>query len=469
MVKLITLFSVPFLLSALFFFAPRGKLLKSFAILASLIPLAILGIDPSSWMGQEVRASWLTPLSVQFYLSVDSLSLVFLYLTAIIIPVALFAARHKPGFFYGLVFLLEGLLIGFFTARDLVCFTIFWEAMLIPLYFIITLYGGERRKSAALKFILYMLAGSSLMIAGVLALYLQAHTFDMNALSSVASGVPYANAVFFVFLLAFAVKTPLFPFHAWLPDTYYEAPFSGTILLSAILSKAGIYGIIRIGIELFPEQMIAWGPLLFALALTGVFYGGLAAWSSEDYKRVLAYSSLSHVNFVLAGLFIWSQMAHAGAILQAVNHGITIAALFLAASFLYRRVGTTSMQPLSGLAKHLPKLCYFTLFFVLSNVALPGTNNFIGELLVFYGVFEKNPYLAALLGLSVILVVIYMLRFMRKIYFESPMLLSGSLRDMKKREMAMALPLVFLILWIGIYPAPFLKEIQSAAKIEVGK
>lgn len=464
MSKLLILFLTPLLLSCLFFVMPRVKYLKRFAIFASLIPLAILGIDPSSWIGQEVRADWLPALGIQFYLSVDSLSLVFVYLTAVIIPVALFAAAFKkPGFYYGLVFLLEGLLFGFFLSRDLVLFTVFWEAMLLPLYFIISLYGGERRKAAALKFIIYMIGGSSLMIAGVLALYLQAQSFDMTVLTSTSA------AVFFVFMLAFAVKTPLFPFHAWLPDAYYEAPFSGTILLSAILSKAGIYGIIRIGIEIFPELMVAWGPLLFALALTGVFYGGLAAWAEQDYKRLLAYSSLSHVNFVLAGLFIWNQVAHAGAILQAVNHGITIAALFLAAHFLFQRVGTTSMQNLSGLAKYLPKLCYVTLFFVLSNVSLPGTNSFVGELLIFYGVFAKNPYLAAILGLSVILVVIYMLRFMRRIYFEAPMTLHNPIKDLRKREMAMALPLIFLILWIGIYPAPFLKEVQTAAKVEAKK
>lgn len=461
MAKLLILFLVPLLLSVLFFALPRGKVLKGFAILASLIPLVILGTDPASWIGQNFRVAWLPSLSIQFYLHMDSLSLIFVYLTAVIIPIALFAADYKkPGFYYGLVFLLEGLLFGFFLSRDLVLFTLFWEAMLIPLYFIISMYGGEKRKAAALKFIIYMVGGSSLMVAGVLALYLQAQVFDLSVLSS------SSTAIFFVFLLAFAVKTPLFPFHAWLPDAYYEAPFSGTILLSAILSKAGIYGIIRIGIEIFPDLMLAWGPLLFALALIGVFYGGLAAWAEQDYKLLLAYSSLSHVNFVLAGLFVENQVAHAGAILQAVNHGITIAALFLAAYFLFQRVGTTSLQTLSGLAKYLPKLCYVTLFFVLSNAALPGTNNFIGELLIFYGVFEKNPYLAAILGLSVILVVIYMLRFMRRIYFETPMALQNPMKDLRKREMAMALPLIFLILWIGIYPAPFLKEIQMAAKVD---
>lgn len=451
---LINLFIVPFLLSLFFFLAPLKR--KGFAIFASFIPLAILASSPL--LGQEVNFPWLPSLGIHFHLSVDPLALVFLYLTAIVIPVSLFAAhREMPSSFYALVFLLEGLLIGFFTAKDLVVFTIFWESMLIPLYFIISLFGKEKRKEAALKFIIYMLAGSSLMVAGVLALYFQSHTFDLGQLKN----GNYSFPIFFVFLLAFAVKTPLFPFHAWLPDTYYEAPASGTILLSAILSKAGIFGIIRIGIELFPHHMIEWGPLLFALALTGVLYGGLAAWAELDYKRLLAYSSLSHVNFVLAGLFVWNEIAHTGAILQAVNHGITISALFLVAWFLEKRIHTTSMELLSGLAKYIPTLCYVTLFFVLSSIALPGTNNFIGELLVFYGVFQQNPYLAAILALSVILSVIYMLRFMRKIYFEEPISLSSPLLDLNRKEIAMAVPLIALILWIGIYPAPFLAVIEK--------
>ncbi len=366
--------------------------------------------------------------------------------------------------FTGLFSFLEGLLIGFFTARDLAVFTVFWEAMLLPLYFIINLWGGPLRQKASLKFLIYMIAGSVLMIAAVLALYFanDNKTFNIDELTGLSTAIPYMPFICAAFLLAFSVKTPLFPFHAWLPDAYYEAPAAGTILLSAILSKAGIYGFLRIGMEIFPSFMLEWSPFLLGLAVVGVFYGGLAAWMQKDYKRLIAYSSFSHVNFILAGVFVWSQTAHSGAILQAFNHGITISALFLVSYWLQQRIGTTNIGDVQGQAKYLPKLCWLTLFFVLSSVALPGTNNFVGELMILLGLFGVDPRLAAFLTLSVILSVIYMLRWMQKVYFENPTPASELLIDIKSKELLISLPLVLLILWVGIYPAPFLKTIQPA-------
>ena len=396
----------------------------------------------------------------------DELALVFLYLTAFIVPISLFAItqeqRHFSSLFYGLVLMLEGLLIGFFTAQDLALFVIFWEAMLLPLYFIINIWGGRARKMAALKFLIYMIAGSALMVAGVIALYLAQGTFDMATLS--AANMPYAPAILAIFLLAFAVKTPLFPFHAWLPDAYYEAPVAGSILLSALLSKAGIYGILRVALRIFPEQLYAWSAPLLGLAIAGVLYGALAAWMQKDYKRLIAYSSFSHVNFILVGLFLPLQTAQAGATLQALNHGVTITALFLVAGWLEERIGTTALGFGGGLAKYLPQLCWLTLFFVLSSVALPGLNNFIGELMIFFGLMQWNGLLTALLGLSVILSVVYMLRFMQKIYFGTAVSWQQNFVDINAKQMAIAIPLILVILWIGIYPAPVLDTIMQAVK-----
>lgn len=475
MPKLIWLFIIPFLASVIAFIFPpiSERWMKRLAVAFSLIPLMVLltfGIP--NWMGEEVRYPWFPALAIDFHLKVDSLSLLFLFLTAIIIPISLLAVQREevefPNTFYGFVLLLQGLLIGFFTARDLALFVIFWEAMLFPLYFIITFWGKAHRRTAALKFLIYMIAGSSLMVAAVLALYFAsasqgAGTFNLDALRGIASQAPYAAWIGAVFLLAFAVKTPLFPFHAWLPDAYYQASTSGTILLSALLSKAGIYGFLRIGVALFPELMREWSPLLLGLAITGVLYGGLAAWMQSDYKRLIAYSSFSHVNFILAGIFVWSQAAHEGAILQALNHGVTITGLFLVAGWLEERLGSTAMGPFSGLAKFLPQLCWLTMIFVLSSVALPGTNNFIGELLILFGLFGHHPWLTFVLGLSVILSVIYMLRWMQQMYFEIPRdQWSNSLRDIRMRELAIALPLVALIFWVGIYPNPVLKQVVRA-------
>jgi len=464
---------VPFIASivALVFPAVSGKFFKRFAFVLSLIPLAILLYNHAHLIGMHVNYAWIPQLSIEFFLKIDALSLVFLYLTAVIIPVSILSVncskQTSPNLFYALIFLLQGLLIGFFAARDLALFVIFWEAMLLPLYFIISFWGGEHRQNAALKFLVYMIAGSALMVAGVLFLYFAAAaggsgTFNLDLLQKIAPTAPYVGWIFAIFLLAFAVKTPLFPFHAWLPDAYCQAPTPGTILLSAALSKAGIYGIIRIGMELFPSLLREWSPVLLGLAIVGVFYGGLAAWMQNDFKRLIAYSSFSHVNFILAGLFVWHQPAQAGAILQSVNHSITIAGLFIVAGWLENCLKTTSMNNVSGLAKYLPNLCWLTLIFVLSSVALPGTNNFIGELMILFGLFGQNPWVAAILGLSIILSVIYMLRFMQKVYFGQPASFHPSWVDIGTREFLIATPLIALILWIGIYPAPVLNEIKPA-------
>lgn len=479
MSNLMLLLIIPFAASLLAFIAPFA-IRKPFAFAMSLLPLGLLLYGHQEWIGMKIEAPWLPQLSIEFFLTVDALSLLFLYLTALIIPFSILAVRSDalpfPNIFYGLVLLLQGLLITFFTARDLAVFTIFWEAMLLPLYFIINIWGGPQRQAASLKFLIYMIAGSALMVAAVLSLYFASAavngvgTFNLDGLQKIASAAPHAAWICGIFLLAFAVKTPLFPFHAWLPDAYCQAPTSGTILLSAILSKAGIYGILRIGMELFPSIVLEWSPLLLGFALAGVFYGGLAAWAQKDFKRLIAYSSFSHVNFILVGLFVMNQTAELGGILQAINHAITITALFLVAGWLEERIGTTAISHASGLAKYLPRLCWLTLFFVLASVALPGTNNFIGELLIFFGLFIRNAWATALLALSIILSAIYMLRWMQKVYFETPTLLKQSYFDITKRDLLIALPLVLLILWIGLYPAPLLNHITPAvATMELTK
>lgn len=468
MLNLLVLFLIPFVaaIGLLGSASISKRNQKCLAILLSLIPLGLLIYGHTNWIGSEAKHAWFPAASVEFYLKIDQLSLVFLYLTAIVIPISLFAMRSSAlahaHVFYGLILLLQGLLIGLFTARDLVLFTLFFEAVLIPIYFMMVYWGGSGRQRAAMQFLIYMISGSVLMVAAMLGIYVSgsAKTFDLDLLVNHT----YAPWICAVFLLAFAVKTPLFPFHAWLPDAYYEAPVSGTILLSAILSKAGIYGFLRIALELFPTYMKEWSPLLLGLAIAGVFYGGLNAWAQNDYKRLLAYSSFSHVNFVLAGIFIWNQVAHAGAILQAFNHGITIAALFLVAGWLQERLGSTSLGSAGGMAKYLPLLCWVTLFFVLASVALPGLNNFVGELMIFFGLFGQRPWLTAFLGLTIILSVIYMLRFMQKIYFENPNTLQKNGQDLKFKDFVIVLPLMGLMLWIGFYPAPILRQIVPAAE-----
>ncbi len=462
--ELLTLFFIPFVASAITFACVPSQRIN---FIFSLIPLCfLLQADTLAY-----SAPWFEALSIHFTLSADTLSRIFLYLVNGIIPIAILAKRvdDHPKAYYSLILLLQGLLIGFFTARDLVFFTFFFEAILIPLYFIISRWGGADREKAAFTFIIYMVAGSCLMILGLFALYAAGSSFDLDMLQKTAHTSPYAMVIAAIFLLAFAVKTPLFPFHAWLADAYCQAPVGGTILLSALLSKAGIYGILRINIGLFPDIIMAWSPVLLFLAVTGVLYGAFAAWAQTDFKRLIAYSSFSHVNFILAALFVYNSMAHEGAILQSVNHAITITGLFLVAAWLETRLGTTSYSDVSGLASYMPKLAWLTLFFIMSSVALPGLNNFISEVMVLYGVLLHSIWVAALLGLTVILSILYMLRFFHGVYFDSSSIYKPSYQDIHLKEYLIAAPLVALILWLGIYPGPALLEVEKSTTIEAQK
>lgn len=420
------------------FFKHRGL-----AVLFSLFPLAALLFSSI----KPIHYTWFSPLSISFSLAIDPISFVFLLLTAIIIPLTLLICKPH---LYSLILVLETLLIGFFASRDLVFFTIFWEAMLLPLYFLINLSNKPGNTRTSLVFLIYMFAGSILMIAGLIGIYLTHQNFDLEMLKKGAEN-PW---VFGIFALAFAVKTPLFPFHAWLPETYNQSPTSGTILLSALLSKAGIYGFLRMGLE------STFSYPLTLLAIIGTIYGGFAAYKQNNFKKIFAYSSFSHVNFILAGIFIMQHTAETGAILQAFNHGIIITGLFLASGWLETRLNSTSLSATGGLASYFPVLSIITFIFILASIALPITNGFIGELLILVGIFSISPWLAALLATNVIISPIYMLRFMQTAYFESP---SAPLHqnDIEMKNICLVLPLILLIFWIGIYPTPLLNLIAS--------
>lgn len=456
MPELLSLFFTPFI-TALFSFGQPGMQRRQALILSMIMPILLLWKN-GAWIGEKATYAWIPSLSIHFYLSIDGVSLLFLLLTAIVIPLLVLTSpegnQKLSGYFFGTLFFVQGLLGGFFMASDLVLFTLFWEGMLLPAYFLMLLYGGEGSREAALRFLVYMIAGSCLLIAAVLALYFAVpeHTFAIEELHSTS------RWVFAVFMLAFAVKTPLFPFHAWLPDAYTRSSASVTILLSALLSKAGIYGIYRIGIKVFPELMQEFSFLLLLLAVAGTLYGAFAAFGQTDFKRVIAYSSLSHVNFILAGLFAYNSTASGGALLQAFNHGITITALFLTVSFLAERLHSTEFSAAGGLSKSARQLCWFTMLFVLASIAVPGTNNFIGELLILFGVFSLNIWWAVLLGLSLIFSCAYMLRFMHKLFFGPERI---KIEDLTGRERTAFIVLSFFILWLGVYPSAALNLIQA--------
>lgn len=451
------------------------KKAQYFALTCSLVPLLLLFVGhwQASVLDSSLFVPWLSKLGINFHLRVDSLSMPFLYLNAIVVPIAICVAQSNNATplssrFYALILILESFLIPFFTARNLVLFIVFWEAILFPVYFIILFWGGSRRQRAATKFLIYMIAGSALLIAAALALYflpaeVDQASFELDALAHVPMALSYQKILFAVFLLAFAVKTPLFPLHIWLPLAYTQAPTSGSILLAALLSKAGIYALLRIGLEIFPAVMQAWSLGLAMLACFGVLYAAITAAVQNDFKQLIAYSSLSHVNLILVGLFIWDPMAHSGAVLQAFNHGITITALFVVAHWLEKRLGSTAMGQVSGLAAYVPRLCWITLIFALSTLSLPSTNNFVGELMILVALFKQNILLAAILTLSIIFSAIYMLRWMQRIYFGAVQPHQIAWHDIGLKELLLICPLILLVFGLGLYPAVLLNYIQPFA------
>lgn len=445
------LITIPLIGSLITFFVKN----KWVAFSISLIPFILLALGFSH---QEFNFSWFPALEINFNLKTDPLSLVFLFLTALIIPITIIVG--KPSY-HALILLLQSFLIGFFSSRDLVFFTIFWEAMLLPLYFLINLGNKPEKKFASLQFLLYMFAGSILMVASLIALFSIHGTFDFEKLFINAENTPYAALIFGAFVLAFAVKTPLFPFHAWLADAYDQSPTSGTILLSALLSKAGIYGFLRIGLQMFPKTLETYSYPLLVLAISGALYGALAAYRENNFKRIIAYSSFSHVNFILAGIFVASKAANEGSVLQAFNHGIIITGLFLVSGWLEMRLNSTSLFSAGGLAKLFPRLTWLTFIFILASIALPGTNGFIGELLILFGVFGKSKTMGAILTLSVIFSAAYMLRYLQTIYFQELTREPLTKKDIDLKNVLIALPLIFLIFWIGLYPSPLLDFIAK--------
>lgn len=439
---------------ALFF----KKSAKIFSFFISLIPLYILIFMKQTILSDSVEYSWVKVLSIYFDLKVDDLSYIFLFTTCLIMPIVILAAKEKESFLFSLLLLFQGLLFVFFSTKDLALFTIFFEASLLPVFFIMILWGGDESKKAAIKFIVYMIAGSSFLVAAVLALYFSAHSFNLDVLAKTAEGIPFAPFIFAAFTCAFIVKTPMFPFHGWLSDAYTEAPLTATILLSALLSKLGIYGFFRVGLSLFPTFMEKVNPYLLPLAIFAVLYGAFAAWMSLDYKRLISYSSFSHVNFILAGLFTFNSTGHQGALLQVLNHAVTTTGLFLVASFLEEKIHSRQLFKHRGLLQMMPKLCWCSLIFVLATIALPGTNNFIGEIIILFSVFQDNYLLAACLALNVIFSAIYMLRYMELNFYGREIPKERGFTDIGNEQVFLLLPLMIIIFLIGIYPNILLKN-----------
>jgi NADH-quinone oxidoreductase subunit M len=359
-------------------------------------------------------------------------------------------------------------MLGVFAALDMFLFYLFWEASLVPMYFLIGMWGYGRRIYAAMKFFLFTLAGSLLMLVGIIFLYFNAPgdpTFDYRTLLGTPLSLPTQRLLFLAFFASFAVKVPLVPLHTWLPDAHTEAPTAGSVLLAAVLLKLGAYGLIRFAIPLFPDAARELAPVVMALAIIGIVYGALVAIVQKDLKRLIAYSSVAHLGFVVLGLFVGTIQGMSGGILQMVNHGLSTGALFMLVGALYDRRHTRLIADFGGLAKSVPVLAGVFLFVALSSLGLPGLNGFVGEFLVLLGTYLSYEWWVVPAAFGIVLAAIYLLwAYQRVFHGELVGMENRTLKDLGGREVVMLAPLVALILFIGVYPKPFLDRIEPAAQ-----
>ncbi len=408
------------------------------------------------------RHSWIRLFNIEYYLGIDGISILFVLLSALITILCVLVSWNSievkvKEFFVSLLFL-EGAMIGVFCALDFFLFYIFWEAMLIPMFLLIGVWGGPNRIYAATKFFLYTLVGSLLMLVGIITLYMQGgNTFDILALAEHNYPVKLQMILFWAFFAAFAVKVPMWPVHTWLPDAHTEAPAAGSVVLAGILIKMGAYGFLRFSMPILPEATSAMMTPMLVLSLIGIVYGGIICLAQTDLKRLIAYSSVSHMGFVTLGIFALNTQSVEGGILQMINHGVVTGALFLGIGMVYERTHTRKISDYGGLATNMPVFGSFFLLFTLASVGLPGTNGFIGELLILLGSFLTKPWVALIAASGLIIGAWYMLWLYQRIFFNPVNTRWNGIRELDAREVATFLPMVILIFWIGLYPNSMLE------------
>ncbi|MBV6632619.1 MAG: NADH-quinone oxidoreductase subunit M [Alphaproteobacteria bacterium] len=453
--------------------ARNARWVALFTSLATFImSLFILGaFDPAEAGFQMVEeVAWLPGMGdsgISYKMGVDGISVWFVLLSTLLVPICILASweaitnRVKE---YMMAFLvLETLMVGMFCALDLILFYILFEGVLIPMFLIIGIWGGARRVYAAFKFFLYTLLGSVLMLIAMLAMYFQAGTTDIVALLDHGFPSEMQYWLWLAFFASFAVKVPMWPVHTWLPDAHVEAPTAGSVILAGVLLKMGGYGFIRFSIPMFPEASDYFAPLVFTLSVIAVIYTSLVALAQSDMKKLIAYSSIAHMGFVTMGLFSVNQQGIEGAVFQMLSHGIVSGALFLCVGVVYDRLHTREIERYGGLVNNMPRYAVIFMTFTMASIGVPGTSGFVGEFLSLLGAFQVNTTVATLAATGLILGAAYMLYLYRRVVFgTAPNDEVSSLPDVSRREIAIFLPLIVLVFWMGIYPSTFL-DLMSAS------
>ena len=468
---------LPLVGAALIAFMPP-RFAKWMSALTSLVALLIAAgvaflFDTTSHGYQFTeQVPWIPQLHVFYHLGVDGISIWLVVLNALLTVIAVLAtplSTKNVSKFLALMLAMSAGLAGVFLAVDLVLFYVFWEAMLIPAYFLLWMFGeGERPARAAIKFVLFTLAGSLLMLVGVIGEYVFTgqQTFDLAKLATIPPSASIQFGLFFVFALAFAIKTPLFPFHSWLPDAYMAAPTPMLVTFAGVMGKAGAYGFLRIAVPLFPNPVgwWDWRWVVPALAVAAIIWGALMAIAQRDMKLLVAYSSVSHMGFIVLGIFAYNIQGQQGAILQMVNHGIIIPALFLFVAWIADRTGSRDRSALAGLAPRMPVLAGVFLIAVLAALGLPGLNSFVGEFMTLLGAWERAPVLAAIGAIGLVLAPVYLLRMFQGAMYSDPVGPRPS-GDIHAGQLALVAPLIILMFAIGLYPYALTQLMQSVAQV----
>ncbi|MFQ5990962.1 MAG: NADH-quinone oxidoreductase subunit M [Nitrospiraceae bacterium] len=431
--------------------------------------------DPAtSGMQFTEHVAWITSPPINYSVGVDGISLPLILMTTFLIPLCVLASwraiEMRVREFMAVMLVMETAMLGVFVALDFVLFYIFWEVMLIPMYLLIGVWGGQHRLYAAIKFFLYTLVGSVLLLIALLALYFQGgQTFDILQLSRESYDPVFQHWIFLAFFIAFAVKVPMFPFHTWLPDAHVEAPTAGSVILASVLLKMGAYGFLRFTLPMLPDATVTFTPLIVSLSLIAILYGAYMALAQADLKKLIAYSSVSHMGFVTLGIFVLNAQSIEGAVMQMINHGITTGALFLCVGAIYERTHSRMIADNMGLARPMPRYATVLVIFALSSLGLPGTNSFVGEFLVLIGTFLWSKPAAVIATLGVILAAVYLLWMVQRVAFAVPEEdTAAGLIDLNGREMATFVPLVVLVFWIGVFPNPILTVMHSSVSHLLG-
>ncbi len=469
----VLLIAIPLLSGLVGFFIKNGDNAKKWSLFISLATLAVsvygLTLDKAS-AALHFEAEWIPSLGSKFSVALDGMSQILSLLTAISFPIIFIATYNKeyktPGKFYALMLLSQAGLIGVFVSVDALLFYFFWELALIPVYFLSSIWGGEKRIQATFKFFIYTFVGSLLMLVGIIYLYAHTadHSFSLQSFYKLKSAISGKDQswLFWLFFIAFAIKMPIFPFHTWQPDTYEQSPTAVTMVLSGVMVKMGLFGLIRWLAPVIPGGTWLWGDTASALCIIGMIYASLSAIQQDDLKRLVAYSSIAHIGLMCLAVFATTETGLQGVMIQMFNHGINIIALWIVVELIERQLGTRKISELGGLAQKAPSLAILLVIVSLANVALPLTNAFVGEFLMFSGIYTStattyNVVFTVTAGISIILSAVYMLNMIQKVFFGNTNALTENAKDIKWNEKAILAVIVIMIVVVGVFPQPALE------------